>query len=553
MPDEMALGLPDPDDSGFNEAAYLRAFPDVADAVARGDLESAYQHFNLAGRAEDRLSRAEYRRAAVLERIALASVLAVPRPPDALQTVIDQALVADDGTLLLSGWCDDRRAALAEATLQAGGTTLARWTVFPRLRRSDVEEALGSNEAHDYGLLLFAPPGGRGDGKLLRAAPCTLTLRLENGDTMSAEATLSLVRNAALLDQALITLAEAPHRGNTALATFAALDAGLGDALSLYARHLAGQYAAGAVRRRFGPAQPRPRVSVIVPLYGKIEYFFLQSALFSDAPGIEAYEFIYVLNSPELADTLLAEARSAERLYGLSQTILLLGGNAGFAAACNLGARHAGSDRLLMLNPDVLPGAQDWAARHLHILDTVPEAQSRLFGTTLSYADGALMHAGMYIEEDIALVAGDRGFSERRMLRVEHYGKGAPHADPALPMPRPVPAVTGAFLSIAQSWLERLEGFDEGYAMGHYEDADLCLRSLRDGIAPMLHDIPLLHLEGKGGDRARPQEGAAMLNRWRFTRRWESWLSEAMLGQAPRHAAPGRKQQAARGARAGRG
>src|SRR2546430_2057750 len=41
--------------SGFDEAAYLHAYPDVAAAMVRGDVRSGYQHFIHYGLREGRL------------------------------------------------------------------------------------------------------------------------------------------------------------------------------------------------------------------------------------------------------------------------------------------------------------------------------------------------------------------------------------------------------------------------------------------------------------------------------------------------------------------
>ena len=71
--------------------------------------------------------------------------------------------------------------------------------------------------------------------------------------------------------------------------------------------------------------------------------------------------------------------------------------------------------------------------------------------------------------------------------------------------PRPVPAVTGAFMSVDRGWFEKLGGFTEDYVFGHYEDADLCLKSIQAGAVPWIHDIRLWHLEGQG---SHPPAGA---------------------------------------------
>ena len=68
---------------------------------------------------------------------------------------------------------------------------------------------------------------------------------------------------------------------------------------------------------------------------------------------------------------------------------------------------------------------------------------------------------------------------------------------------------------------------------GHYEDADLCLKSLQKGISPWIHDVKLWHLEGKGSHRLPVHEGASIVNRWLFNKRWANTVIPTMLGQSP--------------------
>jgi GT2 family glycosyltransferase len=257
--------------------------------------------------------------------------------------------------------------------------------------------------------------------------------------------------------------------------------------------------------------------------------------MFSAQAGIGAYEFIYVVNSFWIAEAVLKEARRAARIYGLDITVVVLAGNAGFGAANNVGADYAASDRLLIVNPDVFPRAAGWVAAHDAVVAQRPEEEARLFGAPLYYDDGALMHAGMYFECDRmpALVGGRIGSAG--LLRVEHYGKGAPPETEAFLRPRCVPAVTGAFMSVARPWFESLSGFNQDYVFGHYEDADLCLRSLAAGCPVWLHDLRLWHLEGKGAVRQAQHEGAAVVNRWLFTETWKDAVQDGLLGPAPVH------------------
>lgn len=98
-----------------------------------------------------------------------------------------------------------------------------------------------------------------------------------------------------------------------------------------------------------------------------------------------------------------------------------------------------------------------------------------------------------------------------------------------------MPAVTGAFISCARPWFEKLDGFCEDYVFGHYEDADLCLRSLEAGTAAWIYDLKLWHLEGKGSVRPPTLEGATTVNRWLFNSRWGAKIVPDLIGKSPRH------------------
>jgi GT2 family glycosyltransferase len=276
--------------------------------------------------------------------------------------------------------------------------------------------------------------------------------------------------------------------------------------------------------------------SIVVCLYGKAEYMFLQCALFSGRPGIEDYEFVYVSNSPELAEPLLQEARLCAATYGINLTIVLLSGNAGFGAANNVAVAASQSGRTLIVNPDVFPLDQNWAAKHTTLVETLPAEQTAIFGAPLYYDDGSLMHGGMYFDGDSAISVERSAFRTNLTLRVEHFGKGAPPSAARFLASRPVPAVTGAFISCDRAWFEKLGGFSEEYVLGHYEDADLSLKSLGEGRAPWIHNIKLWHLEGKGsGRRQAIHEGASIVNRWLFNRRWAPTVAADLLGRRPSH------------------
>jgi GT2 family glycosyltransferase len=140
----------------------------------------------------------------------------------------------------------------------------------------------------------------------------------------------------------------------------------------------------------------------------------------------------------------------------------------------------------------------------------------------------------MYFDQDTGLDMSSGTPTPIHLLRVEHYGKGAAEVA-RYAKSRPVPAVTGAFISIDRAWYEELGGFTEEFIFGHYEDADLCLKSLERGYPAWMHDLDLWHLEGKGSTRKLPHEGGSAVNRWLFAEKWGQTVRRGLIGPAPAH------------------
>jgi hypothetical protein len=454
--------------------------------------------------------------------------------PNAIRQAVEAVIVARDGGILLIGWVDDTDCPVDCITIacQAWRVTYDAARLV-RVRRTDVEDALQMSAPHMFGYFGLVTAAN------LRDVPATVQveIKLKNGGVTPGSQPTRVVSAEALRDLTLGYLASAAFLGNPQAEGVAALERGLGAQAVALNRAVTNRITAARHVERFTMPRSRPTGSIIVCLYGKAEFLFVQNALFAGRRGIEDYEFVYVCNSPEIADTLLAEARAAQMIYGLSQSVVLLTGNAGFGAANNAGATAALGRRILNVNPDVFPRQLDWAAQHTALVAGLPAEQTRLFGVPLYYDDGSLMHGGMYFELDPSVVVRGHRIDRARLARVEHFGKGASASAATFTVPRPVPAVTGAFISSDRDWYQALGGFTEDYIFGHYEDADLCLKSLSRGTPAWLHDLRLWHLEGKGSARRPHHEGGSLVNRWLFTRQWATTISDRMCGAAPTHPA----------------
>ncbi len=512
----------------FDEETYLRYNPDVRAAVAGGAFGSGREHYERYGRAEGR----PFRKIdpVLRNRVIISNELQFQReipklPPCAVESV----RLSQHGGIFILGWVNDIHDPLDSVDLYFGGWSISfDHSTLARSRRVDAESAIGNAARHLFGFWGF-----QFAGRKLPGGQCSAVVRLQSGAETGFVIQAELLADHELRKIALGFLAGTTFFGNHDFEAAASIEQGIGAQLVELNRTINRHVIATPHVQRFGAGHPRYRGSLVVCLYGRAEYMFLQNAAFAGQAGIEGYEIIYVSNSPQIGEQLLREARLCSHIYGIDQTVIILSANAGYAAANNLAARHARSDRLMILNPDVFPRESDWIARHAALIAGLPPPQTTLFGAPLYYDDGSLMHAGMYFERDTVPSFADPKRVSRSLLRVAHFGRGAPPDSAGFRKSRPVPAVSGAFMSISRSWFEKLGGFNEDYIFGHYEDADLCLKSIRNGRLPWLHDIGLWHLEGKGSNRMRQHDGGSIVNRWLFTRTWREIVGADLLGPAP--------------------
>ncbi len=443
---------------------------------------------------------------------------------------IEIVTISEQGGIFINGWIDDTGDKLRTVLISGSdGYVTLDGGALARTYRGDVQAALSVPSPHEFGFWCFAD----NESIQRRGNVANVDLLMDSGARQRVEVSIRRADQTGLRNEVLSYLASAQHLGNPQIEAVAGLENYIGRQIIDFNLRMSRRFASQPYVERFGGHTKKHKGSIVVCLYGKPEYFFLQNSLFSNRPGIENYEFVYICNSPELAEPLLRDAHIASRAYDIDQTLVILPGNAGFGAANNAAVNFAQTNRLLIVNPDVFPCDQDWAVKHIDTVEQLPREQTNIFGVPLYYDDGSLMHGGMYFEADRGVSMEQSSFKSRMFLRVEHYGKGAPPLAAKFIKSRPVPAVTGAFMSLDRNWFENIGGFSEDYVLGHYEDADLCLKSLQKGISPWMHDIKLWHLESKGSHRLLVHEGASIVNRWLFNKQWAGKVIPNLLGQSP--------------------
>jgi GT2 family glycosyltransferase len=288
-------------------------------------------------------------------------------------------------------------------------------------------------------------------------------------------------------------------------------------------------------RLDFGAAPAAPRVSVIVTLYGRIDFLDFQLGIEAaqrssrrdqaTAP-MQAIERLYVLDDPPRARAAETLAVQAHLRFGLSFSLLTQPENRGFAGANNAGLRAARGDYVCFLNSDVFPGTPDWVERLAARLDADPTLGA--VAPRLLYEDGSIQHDGMVF---------------RRIPRMgawrfpDHPGKGMrPDAGHGM---LGVVAATGACLMMRRDLALALGGFDEAYPVGDFEDADLCMKLRAMGLSIAVdRDVTLFHLErqSQAGSAEHWRMQLTLFNAWQHEQRWHRLLDRPAPTQAPARA-----------------
>ncbi len=258
----------------------------------------------------------------------------------------------------------------------------------------------------------------------------------------------------------------------------------------------------------FGSLASPPQVTAVVPLHGRIDLIEHQLAQFALDPEWQRVELVYVLDSPEATDNLLWRAEALHRLYGIAFRVVVLNQSAGYAVANNLAVRTATSDRLLLLNSDVIPDRPGWLGQMMATYEQQPKMGA--LGPKLLFEDDSIQHAGL----EYAAASDGFGWDTFPCCKGMHRHFHAANQAGV------VSAVTGACLMVDRQLFFDAGGFDEGYVQGDYEDMDLCLRLAAMGRKNWYDpNIELYHLEGVSYSNARRMRNSAY-NRWRHSKLW---------------------------------
>jgi GT2 family glycosyltransferase len=190
--------------------------------------------------------------------------------------------------------------------------------------------------------------------------------------------------------------------------------------------------------------------------------------------------------------------------------------NLGFGPAVNVGARQAGGEALLVLNPDCMLEPETLSCM-LDVQRVHPDAG--VIGAVVCDADGTPDPASRRRDPLLRRSLNEMtGRVKRDASRYEGVDVSGPMPDAVIETEN----VSGALMLLPRAAFEQVGGFDEGYFL-HCEDLDLCRRARDAGYKVLLAgNVRVRHAKG-GSSAHRPVFVSYHKHRgmWRWFRKFD--------------------------------
>lgn len=273
--------------------------------------------------------------------------------------------------------------------------------------------------------------------------------------------------------------------------------------------------------KQFGTLKKPAKYSIIVPIYGRIDFVMFQLSQFADDLDFEETELIYVLDDPRLESVFFEYCNTLSEIYIIPFKIVFNYKNNGFGGANNIGVHVATGEKLILLNSDVMPSEKGWVSKMADTYDSLEKPG--VLGVKLVYEDESIQHLGM-------------NFYMHKIFKIymnEHPGKGLPESFNEKFDVKKVNAATAACVMITKKLFQSFGGFNLDYILGDFEDSDMCLKLISLGYNNYItSQVKMYHLERQSQNLV-PQGGdwkfkLTLYNGWQQYKKWNSLIEKLL-------------------------
>jgi GT2 family glycosyltransferase len=254
--------------------------------------------------------------------------------------------------------------------------------------------------------------------------------------------------------------------------------------------------------------EAKPKVSIIIAVYNNLPYTYNCLRALSEHIG-EEYTYEVIVINDNSQDKTVSVLSQVGNLIIISNTE-----NKGFVLSCNIGASLAKGEYLCFLNNDTIV-QKGWLEALVTLLDN--DKTVGITGSKLVFGDGDLQEAGGIVWQD---------------GETTHYGRRGDSKNKKYNFAREVDYCSGASLMISKQDFDLLNGFDERFVPGYFEDTDLCL-SMKYKLHKKVIYQPLsvaVHFEGvtSGTSILAGMKQYQQINAVKFRDKWKEELKKQL-------------------------
>jgi len=279
----------------------------------------------------------------------------------------------------------------------------------------------------------------------------------------------------------------------------------------------------------YGIQPSEPQITIIVPLYGRLDFMQFQLAQFCQDSDFNQVELIYILDDPKLQHEFKTLCDDCFQIFQLPFVAIDSGNNLGFAACNNLAIEYSHGTHLLLLNSDVFPKQTGWLKEMQEAYNSLENVGA--IGPQLLYSDNSIQHAGMKFEpyplwnnmwiNEHPFKGMDANSHQNQYLKLE-----------SPPKPQKIHAITAACLMVSRELYIQQQGLSEEYIIGDFEDSDFCLKLIDSGKNNyFIPAVELYHLERQSQSLTNNhqnnwRENLTYFNCWQHHQKWDQVIQK---------------------------